>query len=158
MEDGSTPLKNSRHERFALLIAKGEASAAEAYRQVISSKCSQATAETTGPKMARDSQVALRIAWIRSQAEEKAKEIAGEAVLSIAEKRLFCARLVRAKVGTLDSKSELWNSIKVTQDGTEYKLPDKLRAIALDNDLAGDGSEANKEIIVIIGGNAEGHH
>lgn len=66
----------------------------------------------------------------------------GYCVLTLAEKRDFLCRLVKAKVGELDANSDLWNSVKTTKDGTEYKLPDKLAAIRADCDLAGEGAEA----------------
>jgi hypothetical protein len=72
----------------------------------------------------------------------KAEEMAGSAVMTLKEKREFLARLVRSQVGRLPGDSDLWNSIKTTEIGTEYRLPDKLKAIELDNDLAGEGSEA----------------
>ena len=66
----------------------------------------------------------------------------GYCVLTLAQKRDFLYRLVTAKVSELPADSDLWNSVKTTKDGTEYKLPDKLKAIETDNDLAGEGSEA----------------
>ena len=72
----------------------------------------------------------------------KADEMAGSAVLTLAEKRSFLARVVRARVSQEPEDSDLWASIKRTEFGTEYKLPDKLGAIKADNDLAGEGSEA----------------
>ncbi len=66
----------------------------------------------------------------------------GYCVLTLAQKRDFLYRLVTAKVCELDANSDLWNSVKTAKEGTEYKLPDKLKAIETDNDLAGEGSEA----------------
>lgn len=126
--EGGDPLSNPRHERFALLLASGEASAAEAYRSEISQRASKATVETEGPKLARSPQVALRIEWLKSQVAEKAKEQADEVILSMVEKRKICAQIARA--GEKDS--------------------DRLKAIQVDNDLAGDGSEANKEMVVVV--------
>lgn len=57
-------LKNPKHEAFAQKIALGS-SAAEAYRQ--GWDCSDATAETNGPKLARDTQVKLRIGELRNK-------------------------------------------------------------------------------------------
>ena len=73
---------------------------------------------------------------------DKGDRLPGSAVLTYAEKRNFFARVVRAEVALLPADSDLWGSIKRTKDGVEYRLPDKLAAIRLDNDLAGDGSEA----------------
>lgn len=55
-------LKNPKHEAFAQKIALGS-SAAKAYRQ--GWDCSEATAETNGPRLARDAQVMLRISELR---------------------------------------------------------------------------------------------
>ncbi len=62
-------LKNIKHEQFAQSCALGM-SAAESYRQGYD--CSDATAETNGPKLARDAQVKLRIAELREKVAIKA--------------------------------------------------------------------------------------
>ena len=59
---------------------------------------------------------------------KKAEERAGSAVLTLAEKRAKLAAIVRQD--------------KPVIDGCELSVTDKLKAIALDNDLAGEGSEA----------------
>lgn len=71
-----------------------------------------------------------------------AELMAGGAILTLAEKRGYFARLVRSRISLLPDDSDLFVSIKRTKDGTEYRLADKLRAIELDNDLAGEGSES----------------
>jgi hypothetical protein len=63
-------------------------------------------------------------------------------VLTLMQKRIFLARVVRAVIANEPDSSDLWQSIKRTKDGTEYRLPDKLAAIKIDCDLAGDGAEA----------------
>lgn len=55
--NGSEPLANPKWERFALLVATGEVSAAEAYRREIGKRASKATVETNGPALAREAQV-----------------------------------------------------------------------------------------------------
>lgn len=82
--------------------------------------------------------IGVEIARLRKEATLQP----GYCVLTIAEKRDFICRLVKAAPDTLDANSDLWQSVKHTKDGTEYRLPDKLRAIETDNDLAGEGSEA----------------
>ena len=58
-------LKNQKWEQFAQAVALGMP-AGQAYMECVSGgKCSEATAETTGPKLARESQIALRIAELR---------------------------------------------------------------------------------------------
>lgn len=58
-------LKNPKHERFAQAVALNTP-ASQAYREQVSGgKCSESTAETTGPKLAKESHIALRIAELR---------------------------------------------------------------------------------------------
>jgi hypothetical protein len=60
-------LKNQKHEAFAQAVALGMP-AGQAYLEHVSMwRCSEATAETTGPKLARDSQIALRISELRKE-------------------------------------------------------------------------------------------
>lgn len=138
--DGSQPLENSRHERFARELAKGDVSVDEAY-----TRAGFAKNDGNCSRLKGNERVLERVKWLKSQA-------ASDTVLTIKEKREFCARLVRSKVGELGRDSDLWNSVKVTEDGTEYKLPDKLAAIRIDNDLAVEGAEAeaNKAFEIII--------
>lgn len=71
--------------------------------------------------------VRKRVEWIKKQAA------AGD-VLTIAEKRRICADIAR---------------------GGEHR--DRLAAIKVDNDLASEGAEANKETIIVvrIGGHSD---
>ncbi len=71
-----------------------------------------------------------------------ADDNAGPAVMDLIEKRKFLARIVRAQVSLLPADSDLWNSIKLTPSGTEFRMADKLLAIRLDNDLSGQGCTA----------------
>lgn len=128
-ENASEPLANARHERFACELAKGNA-AGKAY-ELAGYKRDDASA----CRLSRNPKVKARLAWLKRQA-------AAVDVLTIAEKRQFLARLVRCKPSEEPPESDLWNGIEDTEQGRRYKLPDKLRAIALDNDLAGEGAEA----------------
>ena len=85
-----------------------------------------------------ETSIKAEIARMRAVAEKEA----GSAVMTAVEKRIFAARVVRACVSKVPEDSDLWQSIKRTKDGVEYRLPDKLAAIKLDNDLAGEGAEA----------------
>ena len=140
------PLPNPRHEAFCFLLAGG-ASAAEAYRKA-GYKCSTATASTNGPALSRETHVRLRVADLQRKAQEAAKEREAEGVLTLAEKRLFLARVIRTPIGQVTSDSDLAQEVTVDEKSMKVKMPDKLRAIALDNDLAADGAEAtaNKSI------------
>lgn len=64
-------LKNQKHEKFAQAVALN-APAAQAYRD--GWNCSDATAETNGPRLARDAQVALRIAELREKVADRAEK------------------------------------------------------------------------------------
>ncbi|MDB6172075.1 MAG: Terminase small subunit [Chthoniobacteraceae bacterium] len=102
-------------------------------------KASRRGAEVCGSRLLRNVEVSAEIARMRAVAEK----MAGSAVLTLMEKRIFLARVVRAVISQLAADSDLWQSIKRTKDGIEFRLPDKLRAIELDNNLAGTGSEAD---------------
>lgn len=75
-------------------------------------------------RLSRNDKVQARILWLKQQAES-------DCVLTIAEKRRICREIA-----------------------TQGENRDRLNAIKVDNDLAFDGSEANKTptIVVKIGG------
>jgi hypothetical protein len=123
------PLPDAQHERFACLLAKG-AGVSAAY-VLAGYKESPASATRLSKKV----NVAARVEWLQEQA-------ATSTVLSIREKREFLARVVRTPIGEVDRTSDLCQEVTETPDATKYKMPDKLGAIRLDNDLAGEGSEA----------------
>ncbi len=137
MNNPAEPLANADHERFACEWAKGGGIAASYKRAGYKPSASAAT------RLAKI--VKGRKTWLQRQA-------AFADVLTIAEKRAFVARLVRAKAGKLSADSDLWQAVKVTKDGAEYRLADKLAAMKIDNDLASEGAEAglNRAIEVII--------
>lgn len=122
--------------------------ATEAYRAAYPNTTPD-NARKNAAKLSRRDDVKAEIAELRAKGDEKA----GSAVLTYAEKREFFAELVRARAGLLPHNSPLWQSIKYKGDGVEYRLPDKLKAIELDNDLAGDGKEAtvNDELAELLG-------
>jgi hypothetical protein len=65
-------LKNPKHEAFAQAVALNMP-AGQAYAEYVSGgKCSESTAETTGPKLAKESQVALRISELRERVSDAA--------------------------------------------------------------------------------------
>jgi hypothetical protein len=80
---------------------------------------------------------------LRIRAE--AAKLPGSVFLTLQEKRNFLARVVRAKMNELAADSDLWQEVSITEAGTKRKLPDKLRAIAADNDLAVEGAEAQAQ-------------
>jgi len=126
-----------RHEAFAQALAKGEV-ADKAY-------------QTAGFKKNDGNCIRLKgNERIKARVAELQQAGATEAVLTIQEKREFLARLMRAKPKELAEDSDLWQEIRTTMDGVILKMPDKLRAIQVDNDLSGEGSEAKREVTVVV--------
>ena len=122
-------------QKFCEGIVRG-LSAAEAYREAYPEADPHQAAKNT-TRLTKNDEVKAEIARLRKKAEERA----GSAVLTLAEKRTFIARLVRADLkGEVDG--DLLQSVEHLDGGTKYRLGDKLAAIKLDNDLAGEGSEA----------------
>ena len=85
---------------------------------------SRAAAGRSASDLLKFPEITAEIARLRKAAES----VAGSAVLTLAEKRSKLAGIVRERSGE--------------HDACTVSLGDKLKAIALDNDLAGDGSEA----------------
>ncbi len=137
----SRPLTGPQR-KFCEGIAAGM-SGVDAYQAAYPNSSRSAARASAAELLARPS-ISKQIAEIRARTEQ----IAGSAVLTLVEKRSFLARLVRAKAALLPEESDLWQSIKRTKDGVEFRLPDKLRAIDQDNDLSGDGkaAEANEAL------------
>ena len=86
------------------------------------------------------SAIQAEIARIRAKAEL----LSGGAVLTLVEKRKFVARLLRSNLSTFDAEvdGDLLQEVSDTEFGKKIKLCGKMEAIKLDNDLAGEGSEA----------------
>lgn len=154
-EDGSEPLPNARHERFACELAKG-ANQSQAYRLA---GYTATDPDAKGSRMAVIGSIMARVRWLKKQA-------ATSTVLTIAEKREFLAKVLRTPIGEVDESNPLAQEVtyesvggqrgrlKRGQDdeGNEeceplrerikIKMPSKLEAIKLDNDLSGEGAEA----------------
>jgi hypothetical protein len=123
MIDASKPLENPRHERFALLVASGEATISAAYRDAVSNRGTDKNSWESGSRLA--AKVASRIEFLKAKASKKAEKIADGVVMSMVEKRLIAAEIARDK---------------------REKASDRISACKLDNDLAGDGSEAAAQL------------
>ena len=119
-------------------------SAGEAYR-VAYPKSGAENARKNATRLMAKSEITAEIKAMR----DKADLLGGSAVMDNLEKRIFCARVKRAQIALLGRDSDLWESMKVTEAGTEYRLPGKLAAIREDNNLAGEGAEA-KALEVIV--------
>lgn len=78
--------------------------------------------------------VQAEILRLRAQAQQ----MGGPAFLTLIEKRMFLARVVRAQVALLPHDCDLWQRMHQSPRGTFYGLPDKLDAIIADNELSTD--------------------
>jgi len=142
--DPSVPLRNTRYEKFVLAWAAGK-SAADAYE--IAGYAVDKTRANCG-KLTKNDRINARREWLQRQT-------ATESTLTQREKREFLARVVRAKLEQVPLDSDLWQEVAVTSTGTKRKLPGKLEAVRLDNDLAGEGAgargaEAVGEVAVLL--------
>ena|GEM_PF-5002902 len=131
--DGSIPLSNRKHEAFAKAVASGK-SAAAAYRKQFQ-KASIRTAETHGPALARECQVAVRVEWLKAQAVEAARLKAAKWVKSRGEWIAWLGQAVLTPVGKIDEKSvfaqEVTRVRKVVGTGDEaeeYEV-EKIKAV-----------------------------
>lgn len=96
--------------------------------------CDPEHAAKNTTRLKKNEEVQAEIARLRKKAEERA----GSAVLTLAEKRAKLAAIVRQQSAIID--------------GCELSVTDKLKAIALDNDLSGQGAEAegNRGLAALI--------
>lgn len=103
-------------------------------------KCSKASASANASEALRNPKLRDEIEKLRRRADE----MKGGAVLTLRQKREFLARVVAMKGDeiALDKDGDLVNGIRLKEQGRELLLPDKLKAIQIDNDLSGDGAEA----------------
>lgn len=142
-------LKNARHERFAQAYAVNS-NASEAWRKAGGKGDN---ANVLGSKWLAKVSIKARVEELRAKADTKAE---ASTVLSILEKREFLARVLRTPIGEIDHKSDLCQERTFIEGQEEtsvkIKMPDKLKAIQLDNDLAVDGAEAgaNKALEIVI--------
>ncbi len=126
-EPGSIPLFGIKEE-FALCMADGK-SAAEAYR-VTHPKVTNATAETNGPKMHRDTQVALRVKFLQKKVEDK---VTDEFAWDKVDTLKWCLEIAQTPIGKVDQDHPLCQEYSRT-DGNDsttvrYKMPAKLEAM-----------------------------
>ena len=134
---------NGPQFKFAAGVASG-LSFVDAYAEAYPD-ANPGSARRAASRLASNVDIQREVERIRQSAEG----VGGQALLTLLEKRMFLARVVRAALSTVPEGSDLWQEIKVTEQGVSRKLPDKLRAIALDNDLAGEGAEAELAITIV---------
>jgi hypothetical protein len=150
-----------KYEAFALAFVRDPQQEAGAlYRRIVNPKLSKSSSNIAAAEwMKPHHTVAKRIAELQSDIRARAEAINEEAkangtlpvFLSVEEKRRYLADLVRFEPANYDpdKHAHIPNGIKKTQFGTNLEIPSKLQAIALDNDLSGDGAQAK-------GGNSVG--
>ena len=133
-------------QKFAEGIVAGN-SATAAYRAAYL-RSGQRAAEVGASRLLRNAEVTAEIERQRATAEKQA----GSALMTLMEKRMFLARVVRANVALLPPDSDLWIGVGTRR----LRMPDKLRAIKLDNDLAGEGKGRGVKVRVGMGGKESG--
>lgn len=109
-------------------------------------KASRRSADANATRLMGKDGIKAEIRRLRALAQEKA----GSALMTLIEKRTYLARVVRCELGERMPAPDLIQSIEVEKrkDGDDWldihkvRVCDKLAAIKLDNDLAGEGSEA----------------
>lgn len=119
----SGPLKNPRHEKFAVLVAGGSTQS-DAYREVY-----------PGSKMWKDKSVheksAQLAAKVRSRVDELKQAVADQVSVTKAKTIEFLASIMQTPVGELHDKSPIAQKIRVRPDGTvEIEMPSKIAAVA----------------------------
>jgi len=144
-------LANQRHEAFChAIVAKKYATNHAAYIATVGAGKHSADADSKAATLlVPGTAVSNRIAEIRAEIAarlEQDKAAMEDTLMTIIEKRQYLARLKRCNYhsiaeGTFDFKKDgdLIQGIKQTKFGIEYVMPDKLKAIQLDNDFPGGG-------------------
>ena len=102
------------------------------------------TARKNAGRLKANEGVTAEVQRLRSQAAQ----LPGSPLLSIREKREYLARLVRAQVLLAPDNSDLWQEITQTEQGTKRKLGDKLKALMIDNEMAGESNESGTVITI----------
>jgi hypothetical protein len=133
-------------KRFAEGIVEGK-SATEAYAAAFLG-CERDSARASAPRLLKEPAIKAEIERMRSEAEK----VAGSAVLTLAQVHAFLYRVVTCRIADLPEDSDLFVSIKRhkmrDEDGgeiIEFKILDKLGAIAKWMDLKGEGAASGAD-------------
>jgi phage terminase small subunit len=128
------------HLTFAQAIASGTPKG-EAYL-LAHPKVKPRTAQANATRLLKHPDVKAFLARVEAEAESLALE---STVLTVTEKRQFLARIVRTPLSE-DMPADLIKSLARTEgelsSSTRIEKLDPLRAIQIDNDLAGEGAGA----------------
>lgn len=125
--DGSSPLRNARHEAFVQYVLVGQ-SASNAYAKIYGAK--GRAAEANGARLMRNDNIRQRLRWLQERASS-------DCVMTLIQKREYLARVVGTPIAEVDEKSDLCQRFMRTARSCSKEMPDKLRAIELDAQLAG---------------------
>lgn len=132
---------NGPRQKFAEGIAMG-LSATDAYMAAYPAATPANAAKNTS-RLTKNDEIMREVERIRAAAAL----LPGSAFLTIQEKRNFLARVVRSKPSDAGPNNPD-SIVAMSKAGPYYTFPDKLRALAEDNDLAGDGAEASLAITI----------
>jgi hypothetical protein len=142
-------LDNVRHEKFAQGVANG-LTVSEAYRQA---GFSPRGAGQSGEKLLKKTEIRKRVEEIKAESSQECK-------LSKRQLLDFLVDVIATPAGHVQKDNPLCQSFKDTQDCSEIKLPDKLRAAETLAKLCG-WNEPDKlaisgatEFKVVIGGSS----
>jgi phage terminase small subunit len=114
-------LKNARHEKFCQNVVKG-ATFGDAY-MAAGYKAKPDPAAKAGSRLAKTPKVKARIAELKKAQSDKAE-------MTRDEMRRYLIEVMRTPAGHINREHELCQSWKETDDSTEVKMPDKLKAAA----------------------------
>lgn len=104
--------------------------------------CKPSTARARASQALTKSNIVAEIESLRKRADE----MKGGAVLTLRQKREFLAKVVNTPISEVSTDSDLCQEWSETEGekttSRRLKMPSKLDAIKIDNDLSGDGAEA----------------
>jgi cell division protein FtsL len=137
------------HQRFAEEIAIGTPNG-KAYAIAFGKPGTSGSVDSAARRLAAAPHIIAKVAELRQRAAARSEEAA---VLTLTEKRIFLARIVRTAVTALDEKGDTKDLIKKisvrsigsgenSEQITEIEGYDKIKAISEDTALAGDGAES----------------
>lgn len=100
-------------------------------------KCKPHSAEANTTRLMKNDEVKAEIEALRKRADE----MPGGAVFTLRQKREILFKIGNAKPSEAGPDNPL-AVLAMSKAGPYYTFPDKLQAIKIDNDLSGDGAEA----------------
>jgi len=126
-------LQDPQHEQFVRLLAEGSGKV-DAYLQVYPETDPQrATAQAS--RLAARPEIENRLGDLLEQSSD-------EAIWTLKERLEYCRAAAETPYAAIDDTSPLCKGIKYTAHGVQYKMPDKLAAVALYTKLAADEDAA----------------